>query len=690
MNFIKAKPVWLKELSKDINIQAKFSAEFQGCADARLHITGSFNYKVYLNGNFIHYGPARTAYGYARIDVVHLNTVPGENVISVEAAGYNCNSFCFVNQESFVQAEVTGNGTVLCATGYNFAGARVTAREQKCLRYSYQRTFSDVWTFSDNDTVSADVETLSPDLRYLERKSPFPEFKTVHATDICVSGTLEKINLPEYRKPRFIENSDPNVTLFAENVLVRNQYEDYIRLVQCPESISNTAFNGKIALKNGQYAIFDFRQNRTGFIRLTAATSENCRIIVSFSEKLCDNRLLISDTITNAVDFVFKTPGEHEAETFECSGFKYLAVCILSGEAAISDIAVRECCSPVNTEGLNSGDAVLDSVYAAAVETYRQNAVDIYMDCPTRERAGWLCDSYYTAQAEYALTGNTCIEDDFTENYILSDNHDIPEGMLHMCYPADHKNGSYVPQWAMWFALELEQYLKYRNGTAHHKYRRRLEALADFYSRYENEYGLLENLPGWNIVEWSRANEWLNDVNFPTNMLYVRFLEITGRLLERGDLEEKARKLKNTIIDMSFNGSFFADNAARENGKLVAAKNISEVCQYYAVRMLGINLHDSKYKDLKNAVFNVFCPERSPEVLPDIVPAAPFMGIYMRMEILYGYGRHNQLLSEIKRYFAKMAAETNTLWEHNDSGRGSMNHGFASFAAAMILKCLRK
>ena len=102
-----------------------------------------------------------------------------------------------------------------------------------------------------------------------------------------------------------------------------------------------------------------------------------------------------------------------------------------------------------------------------------------------------------------------------------------------MCYPADHKNGSYVPQWAMWFALELEQYLKYRNGTAHHKYRRRLEALADFYSRYENEYGLLKNLPGWNIVEWSRANEWLNDVNFPTNMLYVRFLEITGRLLER-------------------------------------------------------------------------------------------------------------------------------------------------------------
>ena len=171
----------------------------------------------------------------ARIDVVHLNTVPGENVISIEAAGYNCNSFCFVNQESFVQAEVTGNGTVLCATGYNFLLARVLRHGNKNVpAYSYQRTFSDVWTFSDNDTVSADVETLSPTCIILRENRLFPEFKQQDATDICVSRNAEKTNLPEYRKPRFIENSDPNVTLFAENVLVRNQYEDYIRLVQCP------------------------------------------------------------------------------------------------------------------------------------------------------------------------------------------------------------------------------------------------------------------------------------------------------------------------------------------------------------------------------------------------------------------------------------------------------------------------
>ena len=50
------------------------------------------------------------------------------------------------------------------------------------------------------------------------------------------------------------------------------------------------------------------------------------------------------------------------------------------------------------------------------------------------------------------------------------------------------------------------------------------------------------------------------------------FLKLPADCLKEADLEEKARKLKNIITDMSFNGSFFADNAARENGKLVTAK----------------------------------------------------------------------------------------------------------------------
>ena len=59
----------------------------------------------------------------------------------------------------------------------------------------------------------------------------------------------------------------------------------------------------------------------------------------------------------------------------------------------------------------------MDSIFNAAVETFKQNTLDIYMDCPSRERAGWLCDSFFTARAEHYLTGASTVEKNFLENF---------------------------------------------------------------------------------------------------------------------------------------------------------------------------------------------------------------------------------------------------------------------------------
>ena len=54
-------------------------------------------------------------------------------------------------------------------------------------------------------------------------------------------------------------------------------------------------------------------------------------------------------------------------------------------------------------------------------ETFAQNSFDIFTDCPTRERAGWLCDSFFLGRAEYEFTGTNLIERSFLENYMLPD-----------------------------------------------------------------------------------------------------------------------------------------------------------------------------------------------------------------------------------------------------------------------------
>ena len=51
--------------------------------------------------------------------------------------------------------------------------------------------------------------------------------------------------------------------------------------------------------------------------------------------------------------------------------------------------------------------------------------------------------------------------------------------------------------------------------------RDRVLKLFEYFQAYENSDGLLEKLPGWVFVEWSKANEFVQDVNYPSNMLYA-------------------------------------------------------------------------------------------------------------------------------------------------------------------------
>lgn len=157
--------------------------------------------------------------------------------------------------------------------------------------------------------------------------------------------------------------------------------------------------------------------------------------------------------------------------------------------------------------------------------------------------------------------------------------------MLPMCYPADHYDGNFIPNWAMWFVLELEEYIKRSGDCAFaERAKSRVYGLIQYFATFENEYGLLEKLEKWVFVEWSRANDpdVVQDVNFPTNMLYARMLQIAGRLYGDSALLEKSQKLQETIRQRSFNGLFFTDNERRTAHGLENPGNITEVCQYYA------------------------------------------------------------------------------------------------------------
>ena len=155
-------------------------------------------------------------------------------------------------------------------------------------------------------------------------------------------------------------------------------------------------------------------------------------------------------------------PGTYDLESFEPYTLRYLKLMALEGDCEVeaSSICANTPAAGVWQAHFAASDERLNRLFAAGRETFRQNALDIFMDCPSRERAGWLCDSYFTARVAKDLCGDTRIEKNFFENYLLPAKFAfLPEGMLPMCYPADHNDGVFIPNWALWFVVELEEYL---------------------------------------------------------------------------------------------------------------------------------------------------------------------------------------------------------------------------------------
>jgi alpha-L-rhamnosidase len=201
-------------------------------------------------------------------------------------------------------------------------------------------------------------------------------------------------------------------------------------------------------------------------------------------------------------------------------------------------------------------------------------------------------------------------------------------------------------------------------------------ALFGYFKRFENPDGLLEKLESWVFIEWSKANEFVQDLNFPSNMLYAGALAAAGRLYGVRRLEEKANAIRETIRRQSFDGQFFVDNAVRTDGQLQVTRNRTETCQYYAF-FFDVATPQS-HPELWRTLCEQFGPRRKDtKAFPEIWEANSFIGNMLRVEILSRYGRGQQILDESVDYLLYMADRTGTLWE-NIGDYASCNHGFAS------------
>lgn len=702
--FKMAKPVWAKEYKDEKNIMLEFTGEmdFSGkftsikiCADAL--------YRLIVNGKIVAHGPQRAGKGFYRIDEIDLTHKlnRGEkNEIKIQVLTYGVVSFEYVLQPAFLMAEMILDGKVILATGAkgDFTAKRILSKVQATERYSFQRPCIEAWNlplkYSENlELFELNEKTVMP------RTAPYPQLHIKYFDKLIAKG---RMNIPEIKDINVSESVGHIENFMFDGAEVGATYRDHVAQMETTEinHVNEDATNMCFNLTESEFVNLKLPYENTGFLTFKAQCEKDSTVYFLFDEILCDDDVLPTKHYpgtTNVIPFFMKK-GVHEFTCIDPKSIHYLKVLCVKGNVKVENIGLMEYINPNGRiASFTSDDEALNRIYDAAVHTFEQGASDIFMDCPSRERAGWLCDSFFTGRTEKDLTGASLVEKGFLENFFYAtDFGKHPKGMFPMCYPSDIlftddriEKQAYIPNWAMFLVVELEEYVKRTGDTDIIELARpRFYELEEYFKGFINENGLLERLNSWVFLEHSQANKWTQDINFPSNMMYYAMLKAMARMYNDEALSIKADGIKETIKKLSFNGKFFRDHQIiGEDGNKFIPEDITEVCQYYAF-FSGVATKE-EYPELLEIIAKDFgAGHKCEKTHPGVYPANAFIGNYLRMEVLSFNGYRKQVINEIKDYFDYMAIRTGTLWE-SDTARSSCNHAFASHVVRFIFRdCL--
>ncbi len=690
------KTVWSEKGLNEYNSRLAFRIKCES-AD-RLELIALDFYNVYVNGEFLAFGPARTAKGYARRDVYDLSKYK-DFYLTVEVCCHNIKAYSFASGSPLFGAEIYLGDNIVASTT-DFECFNLDVAVQKVQKYCFQRGFSENYVMKHDPSIFrtgkfdyTKVDTVEVECPViLDRVVDYLDYDYVSA-HVIESGVFEVDKTKEHWVEEVQMTHDPKMNYAFD----RSEIKEFVS-----DTVSEFAYrrtgNVDYSLIKKQFLTYDFSRIVTGKFELKIKVTEEAELYLTWSEHAEKGaRAYDMDFSRNTCCDVIKwklKKGEYKLNSFEPYDCRYARINVLSGAVEVKSFGMRLVENKnIKNVSFTCKNKNLEKIVHAAINTLAQNSVDVPSDCSGRERAGWLCDSYFIGRAENLLFGNNKVEKAFLENYVLLNEEmreGYPEGMVPMTFPSNIPSRKFIPNWSLWYILELEEYFKDTGDEDLIKRsKNNVLGILSYFAQSQNQDGLLENLKSWVFVEWSRANDFTYGINYPTNMLYAQALKSAGKLYGVEEYVAHAEKIIEVIREQSFNGEFFEDNSVRdENGNIKRTGNTSETCQYYAL-FFDVAKGD-KFKDFADKMINQFGRKRDfDNVYPTVYKSNAFIGNFIRLMYLLKVGEYKKVLDDCEDYFTYMAETTDTLWEY-DTVKNSMNHGFASYSANLIIESLAK
>ena len=705
--FQKAVPVWGTQLKNPYNQFLGFGAEV--CVDdgsrVKLAIAARTYYRVYVNGEMKASGPARTAKGYCRVDEIFFEA-SGKLRIAVEAAALSKTekiNYDHTMEPGVLAAEISllrenGAWEAVSATGdgswrYRELDYRVPMTElmSHCRGIvEYYRLKPDSFRWRTEDTAEFRLpEPVKEQIEFLERRAPYPAYEAVPfsrlekvrslqpAEEMTGGRILYISRLVNARWNALVEEKDRFLAqLHRERELPFDGSYERGTMTEGRKSVCLKGHTGPAAF------VFSMPRSEVGFLKLSVEAEEETVVDIVHSDHLDRTGTLRGNTYAARYEL---QKGIYDLVGFDPKLAKYVKVILRTkGQVTFSWPELITYSYPDEERCVFAcSDGELNRIYQGARRTLRLNTLDIFMDCPERERGGWLCDSWFTARAAWQLFGDLRVEKDFLENFMLTDAGEFRDGFFPEVYPSRHADGEAgIRSWSFWLLAELWDYYQRSGDRAFiDACRDRVAALLDTLPKYVGESGLFENMEPL-FVDWSLSNQSfaLYPVSVPVNCLIAYVYEQMGNLYEVERWKEIGAKTRERLSSFQAQWSRESDGYTFRDGAF-----LSNGCQTEAGIALtlfsGFGITDERYVSAFVDRMGT-CPKYRPD--PNIGRANLFIGLMVRFVVLARLGRTETLVRELKDvYLPQLNRGAGTLFESIDAFSGC--HGFNGMAGALIV-----
>ncbi|HWO65055.1 MAG TPA: family 78 glycoside hydrolase catalytic domain [Umezawaea sp.] len=281
--------------------------------------------------------------------------------------------------------------------------------------------------------------------------------------------------------------------------------------------------------------VFDFGQNRTGQVTLTATQPAGTTAVVKKGE------ILDPDGRVTTANISFG-PGEPPRQTdrytfagsgaetytphFDYAGFRYAELTGLPDDAAVT-VAAQEIHNDVPSAGtFSTSDPLLNRIQGAVRQTQLNNLVSMPLDCPTREKHGWLGDAGDTDQEAMSNFDMRSFYDKWLGDVATSA---YADGSIPSVAPINGDNGWRPdPAWASAYPQVVwDSYTRYGNKDLLTTHYAKIKAWVDYLATISDADHVVVNAP----MSW--GDDWVSIVSTPHQYFHTGFYHLDAVLLAK-------------------------------------------------------------------------------------------------------------------------------------------------------------